>query len=75
MLISYVRDRIDAMRAARPAAHDTRQHQPEAAPGAVCVDGLKRVVGTGRPVSAVLAGEGFERGAVEVDGGFEECGA
>ena len=63
------------MRAARPAADKPRNKQPEAAPRAVRVDGLERIFRARRPMAAVLAGEGFESVAVDVDGRFDDSGA
>ena len=60
------------MCAARAATDDARNHQPEAAPRAVRIDGLKGVLGARRPMAAILANEGFDRIAVKINGGFEQ---
>ena len=72
MLIADIGREIDAGCATRPAPDNTRDHQPEAAPSAVGVDGVERILRARRPMPALIARERFQGPAVEVDGEFEE---
>lgn len=67
-----VRNRIDAVRASRSTAQEARQRQPEAAPGAIQVDRLKRVLGACRPMATLAANKRLEGNAVEVNGRLEQ---
>ena len=70
MLVADIGGGIDAICPTRSAPDDARDHQPEAAPGAVGVDGIKGILRARRPMPALIARERFQGPAVEVDGEF-----
>ena len=67
-----IRHRIDSVRSPRAAASEARQGEPEAAPGAIQLDCLQRILGARRPVSALPADQRLESVAVDMDRRLEK---